>query len=169
MRWKCKMKVSKYSENTFADKQSDFEFQERFKRKLKWQRSICFDVCTCEVCECEEAIISAAANQGEIGTDFCKRAVIETQLTCFNKKNIICTLSPTRGTLVLTAAHLWTPPQHITALLKFYRSSVKDGDLVHSKTPICSFQYEWPCKFGATGAAEMWNCEGHAEQPATQG
>ncbi len=34
---------------------------------------------------------------------------------------------------------------------------------------ICSFQYEWACKFGAAGAAEMWNCGWHAERPRHAG
>lgn len=38
-----------------------------------------------------------------------------------------------------------------------------------AKTSICSFQYEWACKFGGAGAAEMWNWGWHAERPRHAG
>ena len=71
---------------------------------------------------------------------------METQLTCFNKKNMIPALCPHFLKRHRTPSlHLRndTPPanrsQCISALLKFYLLSVKDGDLVHGKTPSVHF------------------------------
>lgn len=71
---------------------------------------------------------------------------METQLTCFNKKNMIPALYPHfhRDTEHLHITCDDTLPHHLqtdpnVSLLKFYLFSVKDGDSVHGKTPSVHF------------------------------
>lgn len=107
-----------------------------------------------------------------------KRAVMETQLTCFNKKNMIPSLCSTLSQRHRTPSphlqwHAASPPanrsQCITVLLKFYLLTVKDGDSVRGKTPSVHFNMNGECKFGAAGAAEMWNCVWRVERPRHAG
>lgn len=107
---------------------------------------------------------------------------MEARLTCFNKRDT-CTLPKLKTETQNTSAS----PATQRSLKKKKRKEILHADPYASllfwsfifpqrRMAIrcmaklhLSFQYEWPCTFGAAGATEMWNCEWHAEWPRHAG